>query len=567
MRSRRSLIRSRVLAGLMLISSSASGQVFERPADERRELPAFEAPEAEDERPLRGSVLPPIPLPRELRAPLPPSGGVFVRQIRIEGSSIYSTAELQDAVQPYIGRVVFAEELVEVRKAITGLYVERGYVNSGAVIPPQDLREGSVLVRIIEGSLTTVEISGTSHLRERYVHDRILTGASVPLNVDRMEEALRRLQENPRILTIRARLTPGEDLGEAVLRVTVVEAVPYVVWGEVNNMQPPSLGGIGGDFFALHQSLLGFGDSLDAWLTIAEGLTRVRSRYEVPVNRWDTTIGIRGEWSDSEIVDSLGRALNVRADAYTIALYARQPVQRSRRSQLWLEVHAAYRRSDTSLLGIPFSFVPGPERGTSKIAALRFVQDWTYRTPDQAIAARSTLSVGLDALGATVNPTGLPDGRYVAWLAQLQWASRLPWLSIESLVRADIQLANDPLLPLEQIGVGGIRTVRGYRENVFVRDQAAITSLELRVPLLRLDAIDAELTLVPFFDYAYSWNRERPTIGRRSIASPGVGFQLALGSWGDMELYWGYAIWKVPAFEEDTLQDNGIHFRVRLTAF
>ena len=44
---------------------------------------------------------------------------------------------------------------------------------------------------------------------------------------------------------------------------------------------------------------------------------------------------------------------------------------------------------------------------------------------------------------------------------------------------------------MEQIAVGGMRTVRGYRENQMVRDNALISSLELRIPLLRT-ALGAE---------------------------------------------------------------------------
>jgi hemolysin activation/secretion protein len=38
-------------------------------------------------------------------------------------------------------------------------------------------------------------------------------------------------------------------------------------------------------------------------------------------------------------------------------------------------------------------------------------------------------------------------------------------------LRNDLQLAKDPLLPLEQFTVGGASTVRGYRENQLVKDK------------------------------------------------------------------------------------------------
>jgi hemolysin activation/secretion protein len=58
-----------------------------------------------------------------------------------------------------------------------------------------------------------------------------------------------------------------------------------------------------------------------------------------------------------------------------------------------------------------------------------------------------------------------------------------PW-DTEILFRTDLQLANNPLLPLEQLAVGGRYTVRGYQENQLVRDNGVIAQLEARVPVV-----------------------------------------------------------------------------------
>ena len=105
---------------------------------------------------------------------------------------------------------------------------------------------------------------------------------------------------------------------------------------------------------------------------------------------------------------------------------------------------------------------------------------------NQVIAARSTLSIGLDAFDATQQHGSVPDGQFVTWLGQLQWARRLGDWGIQSIFRTDLQLSNRSLLPMEQCAVGGFNTVRGYRENQLVRDECFIASLELRVPIVAL---------------------------------------------------------------------------------
>jgi hemolysin activation/secretion protein len=95
------------------------------------------------------------------------------------------------------------------------------------------------------------------------------------------------------------------------------------------------------------------------------------------------------------------------------------------------------------------------------------------------------LSFGIHALGSTVNPGDLPSSEYFAWLLQSQWVRRFKFLDLQTIARMTLQLANKPLLPLEQIAVGGRYTVRGYPENTLVRDNGFIASLESRIPLIK----------------------------------------------------------------------------------
>ena len=178
--------------------------------------------------------------------------------------------------------------------------------------------------------------------------------------------------------------------------------------------------------------------------------------------------------------------VNSKSDIYTLTL--RQPVYRTLNSDFSLELIGERLWLHTSVLGEPFSLEPGAQHGRSVVAALRTAQEFVYRTQDQVIAARSRFSLGLNALGATINKNGLPDGIFFAWLGQFQWVQRLgqfswvqglgqyPWvrrlvfLDNYSIFRSSFQHSDNPLLSLEQISVGGRYSVRGYRENTHVED-------------------------------------------------------------------------------------------------
>ena len=135
-----------------------------------------------------------------------------------------------------------------------------------------------------------------------------------------------------------------------------------------------------------------------------------------------------------------------------------------------------------------------------------------------------------------------------------------------------MQLSDDSLLSLEQISIGGRYSVRGYRETTLLRDRAVISSLELRVPLIRNARWADYLEVGPFMDFGKGWNKVHPTPDPQDLSSVGVGLRWAVTfSWPvplrhQFELYWGHRLRKVekPA---NTLQDKGLHLQFTLAAF
>ncbi len=225
-----------------------------------------------------------------------------------------------------------------------------------------------------------------------------------------------------------------------------------------------------------------------------------------------------------------------------------------------------YRESEAFLLGFPFSFAPGAIEGVSKVAAVRFGQEWTYRSQKQVLALRSTFNFGLDALGSTIHKNGLPDSDFFSWLGQVQWAIRFSPLNLQFVVRGDAQLSSSPLLGLEKFPIGGHSTVRGYRENLLVRDQGAVGSAELRIPLWQNAKNKSSVELAGFYDGGRSWSKG-DTVGVQTLNSAGVGLRLAFYDRFFGQIYWGEALNDAPAPAEKNLQDEGLHFAVTIRAY
>ncbi len=197
-----------------------------------------------------------------------------------------------------------------------------------------------------------------------------------------------------------------------------------------------------------------------------------------------------------------------------------------------------------------------------------------YRTEHQVVAARSRFSLGVDVLDATINSSDVPDSQFFAWLGQFQYVRRLPVLDAQLIARTDLQLAANPLLALEQVAVGGRYTVRGYRENTLVRDNAVVASLEARIPVVRTVVWADFIEIAPFVDFGRGWNNTGPKPEIRSISSVGVGLRWALTVPAfagyrlrpSLEVYWGHPLRNVET-ENGNLQDQGVHLQFVLAAF
>jgi hemolysin activation/secretion protein len=473
-------------------------------------------------------------------------------------------------VAPYAGRTLRSEDLAALQRALTLLYVERGYVNSGAVLPDQDVTDGVVEVRVVEGALAEIEVTGARHYRASRLRDRVALGARVPLDVHAIEERLQLLQQDPRIEAVRARLGPGERPGEARLLLEVEEVSPYHALAEAANHEPPSVGAFAARGEAAHANPLGLGDGLFAEITLSEGLERYEGRYEIPLTARGALLSFDALYSDAGAVEEPFRIFGSEFQSYAIGL--QHPVYQSPATLLTLGADAEWRRSYTwqaTRAGrLPIDFEgTGSEDGRATATVLRFAAEAVRRDPAQVLAARSTLSVGIDALGATTRGEREPDGRFVAWLLQAQGVRRFdPW-GVEALARADLQLADDPLLTLEQFALGGHESVRGYRENQLVHDQGVVASLELRIPVWSHPRFGSRVALAPLFDVGHGFSPARESIAppaaslSGTLVSAGIGLRVDLTRFLYAELYWGRQL--VDSDTSGDLQDDGVQLAVR----
>lgn len=510
-------------------------------------------------------LLPPLEAEQSESKPLL---SVYVARIAVEGSTVFGASDFESVLAPFAGRTLATEELLEARDAITDLYVRHGYATSGATLPDQDVENGTLRLRVIEGSITRIEVRGNERFRDRYFERRLSPATAAPVQLQRIERLLQRLQRDEWIDRIDARLEPGSELGESRLVVVIDEATTWQAGFETSNSRSPTVGSASMSLGAKISNVVGVRDIWSLRFEITQGLRDVDARFEIPISPWDTRLRMNIRDTRNDVVQEPFELLDISADARTYGISLFHPLYRSGADEVWFEFTAERRRTHSKILGESFCFeLEGDDCEKPTVTALRVGAQWTHKTQRNVIAMRNLVTFGVDRLGASSERgASLPDGEFIAWLGQAQWAHVLPEALFESRVvmRADVQLANDPLLSMEKFAVGGHRTVRGYRENQIVRDNGVVVSGEARVPLWRDSLRRHRLQLVPFVDYGRAWN-EGPETPPKELLGVGAGLRLTPREGFEANLFWGGRVKDAPT-PSDTLQDDGVYMSLEIDA-
>jgi hemolysin activation/secretion protein len=567
---------------LSLASTSAFAQSVIDPTGRSGQPPGPLKEEFERPHPPPNPVLPIVPLPpTPEEAKRPGSVQVFVRDVWVVGNTVFSDAEINEVTAPYKNRTLRTEDLERLRLALTLLYINRGYLTSGAIIPDQEVVAGVVTVHIIEGTLTRINVEGARWFSSSYLRDRLEIGIRTPVSLAPLQEQLQLLQQDKRIERVNAELRPGEARGESELTVHVADKQPFHAGMEVNNYQSPLVGEMKGIGTLTHDNLTGRGDPVSISYGQSSGaFPIVYGSYALPLNRYGTTFSPYYRRYDFKLIEQPFTPLQLNTNTEIIGMSLRQPLYQTVSDDLALMIIGEHLFTQSFVFrNVPIDLFPGFQNGVATVSSLRFALDWTHRTVDTVIAARSRFSVGLNVLGATINANpDTPDGQFFSWLGQLQtikqFGERL--FGMQLFQRMDLQLTNSPLFPLEQVALGGRYSVRGYREVTILRDNAFIFSLEPRFPLYRWASGEPMFQFAPFVDVAHGWNLGQ---NRPAPIAPAANFPDTLASVGAglrwnilpqdraaFEIYWGQRLNHVPKVG-NTLQDHGVHLGVVVNLF
>ncbi|MBO1349406.1 MAG: ShlB/FhaC/HecB family hemolysin secretion/activation protein [Hormoscilla sp. GUM202] len=273
-------------------------------------------------------LLQPPAAPPSTRPTIPPlTGTITVSRFEVTGSTVFRFEEFAEVTEPFTNRPLSFAELLQVRDEITKYYVDRGYITSGAFLPPQTMQEGVVEIAVIEGKVEEIDVQVKGRLHPGYVRSRVELGAKTPLQVDRLVQALQLLQLNPLIENLSAELAAGTRSGTSLLEIEVTSAPTFSTVLILDNWRVPSVGTDRRQVVLREASLLGLGDALTLSYTNTDGSNALdEASYRIPINASNGTLGLLFKSSESEVISEPFDQLDIESDSRDYEISYRQPL-------------------------------------------------------------------------------------------------------------------------------------------------------------------------------------------------------------------------------------------------
>lgn len=478
----------------------------------------------------------------------PPSG------LAAPGLPLLSTPEFTRLAGAYLGRPLTRADLDRLAATVRAAYRTAGRPFMDVVVPPQNIENGVVQVVVTEFRVGQVTISGNRYFSSKTIQRLGGVEGGEVLTLPLMRSALDAYNQNA-FLSVDAVLRPGAEAGSSDLVLTARDRRPLRVYAGYDNQGVRTLG--------RDEWNVGFnwGNVLGRGSTFSYQYTRsFTGRYTshsfsdvVPVNGGDRLLFF-GAYATQKpemgaVFDSVGHS------GQFSARYAHPVVGAGAVKQI-LQLGVDYKTVDNTLEFLGFRLLD------TDVELVQFTTIYSLSATDRAgqtdVENAAVLSPGdLAPHNGDVEVGSLVPGArsfYAYDRVSVTRTTQMPkgatWIA-----RGVAQIASGNLPYSEQLGGGGLGSVRGYDTNIALGSNGVVLSQELRSPSFSLSRafgangdLDDRLQLGVFVDYAkLDQPRSFPDLADEAeLASVGLNAHYTIGRMFALQLEWGWQLRTAP---------------------
>jgi hemolysin activation/secretion protein len=452
---------------------------------------------------------------------------VTLREVRFEGATSVSLDVLNEIARPYLNREMPLSGVFQLAEAVTAEYRRRGYVLSRAMVGPQRIENGVVVIQVLEGYVAGVTIEGDAGgyrpFLEQYTAPVI---ASRPADGQVLSRALL-LARDLKGIDVRSVVTPSATLPGAADLSLVVERRPVEGYVAIDNRGSRWLGPVQVYGSVSFNDGLGLGERITATAVAApeDGeLGFVSLTYDQPVGGSGLRFNGFMSYARTEPGEEL-KVLGLEGESVTAGFGLEYPFIRSRDLNLIGRTTFTVRNAESSNDLVDPIFDDRLRTLTNELGG-NYADAWGGLN-----SARLALVTGLsvfDATGASdldkSRATG--DGEFNKINFEM---SRVQPLSGGVYLQAAItgQWTSDSLLASEEFGLGGSNFGRAFDPSEITGDKGVAAKVEL----FKTIPMGAASSLEPYVFYETGFVRQVDPLPaepeRDSIGAAGVGVRFA----------------------------------------
>jgi hemolysin activation/secretion protein len=190
------------------------------------------------------ALLFPLRLQAQMPAATPTADGAArtahfdVNEIRVLGNTVLPPVDIERVVYPFVGPSKTIDELNGARSALENAYHRSGYGTVFVDLPEQELVDGLVRLKVTEGRLQSVHISGARYYSNRHILAGIpeASRGTVP-NLTKLQEQIGQVDAASDERSVVPVLKAGSQPGTVDLALHVQDRLPLHASLEVNNQQ------------------------------------------------------------------------------------------------------------------------------------------------------------------------------------------------------------------------------------------------------------------------------------------------------------------------------------------
>jgi len=462
----------------------------------------------------------------------------------------------------YIGRPLSLADLQDITAATTDWLRAHSRPFVSVTVPPQNVTSGVVQIVVSEYRVGTVQVAGN-----RWFSSDLLTAESgirpgQTLNLDDLEADLAWLNGNP-FRTVNTIFKPGQQPGTTDVLLQTQDRPPFRVYGTYDNQGAPTLGRDEWGAGAIWGNVAG----LDQ--TLAYQLTRSFSgRYTAHALSWTAPL----PWRDKLLV--FGSYATESPDAgpfFDETGHSGQASLRYVHNLPSVDLGGGLTLRQDFQLGYDFKSTNNDlEFGGIKvfssdveISQFPIIYDATLADPYGQTTFQNQLVVspgGMTGANSDSAFSAVVPGATASYVYDKAGVTRTTFLpdGFSWTVRALAQLANRNLMYSEQLGLGGMDSVRGYDTDAAIGSRGVILSQEVRAPAfslgdmlgLKMPVKDRE-QLGLFWDYGHvSQVEDIPgEVNSADLSSVGLDLHTSIGDNLDLSFDTGYKLNEVPGVD------------------